>query len=112
MHEHVERTQLGHLLEHAVARDVAAYERDLDAPGAELLGRLFRSRVVAQVADRDPFGAVRGEAMRDRTADAARPAGDEDVQRRGRSAGAVLGTCAQPGLVRGSRPPSSAFDEA
>src|SRR5262249_57638328 len=102
--EHVGRAELRHLFEDAVARDVAAHERDVRAGGAELLGRLLRGGVVPEVADRDPVGAVRGEAARDRAPDPARAAGDEDVQGRGRSAGAELCNTAYPGRMAGLRP--------
>ena len=67
-----------------------------------------------------PAGSEAGEAQRDRLADAPRASRHEDrgtveahePRGSGRSAGAELGISAQPGLVRGSRGPSSAFEDA
>ena len=68
-----------HLREHAVRRDVAADEHRLGAGRAQLLGGRLGGLVVAEVADRDALRAVAREAQRDRAADPARAAGDEDV---------------------------------
>src|SRR5207249_9599850 len=81
---------------------------------------LLGGPVVAQVADRDPGGAELGEAKGDRPPDPARPPGHQDrgpleahlLLGRGSSAGAELGTVCHPIRVRGSCPPSSAFEEA
>ena len=61
-----------------------ADEHRLGAERAQLLGRLLGGPVVAQVADRDARRAVAGEAKRDRAADPARAARDEDVHARAR----------------------------
>ena len=85
-------------------------------------GGLLGGRVRAHVADRDAGGAVAREAKRDRLADPARAARDEDGSShqagsarrgRGRAAGAEDGISSQPIRVRGSSgSSSSAFDEA
>ena len=90
-------------LEHALRGDVAADEHRLGAERAELVGGLLGGAVVAQVADRDALRAVAREPQRDRAADPARAARDEDGHERGgsgRSAGAGDGISSQPGRVR------------
>ena len=83
--------------------EVAAQDERLGAGGADLLGGGLGGLVVSQVADRDLARAAGREAQRDRTADAARTAGDEDVralEAHGWSgagvAGALLGRLDQP----------------
>ena len=76
--EDVERAELAHLLEHPLGGDVAAHEHRLGAERAQLLCRLLGGRVRAHVADRDAGGALAREAKRDRLADPAGAAGDED----------------------------------
>ena len=117
--EDVERPEPRDLLEHAVGGDVAAHEHRLGAERSQLRRRLLGGRVRAHVADRDPGGAVAGEAERDRLADPARAARDEDgpahqpARGRGRETGADDGISSQPIRVRGSSgSSSSAFDEA
>ena len=70
--------ELADLLEHLVRGDVAADEHRLGAERAQLRRRLLRGRVRAHVADRDPGGALPRELERDRLADPARAARDEN----------------------------------
>ena len=107
-------------LDHPIRGDVAADEDGLGASCADLLCCRLRGSVVAQVAEHDAAGSRGREMKRDRLADPSRPTRHEDgagvgAHDRGGSgsyAGAELGTCSQPGRERGSRPPSSAFDDA
>ena len=109
--EHVERAERRDLLEHARRRDVAADEHGLRAERRDLRRRLLGRAVVAEVADRDARRAERGEAERDRPADPARAARDEDgrplevIAAAGAdpTPGAALGIVSQPSRVRGSR---------
>ena len=122
--EDVERPERPDLLEHALGGDVAPDEHRLGAERAQLVRRLLGGRVRAHVADRDPGGAVAGEAEGDRLADPARAARDEDrpshqavlhqpARGSGRVAGADDGSSSQPIRVRGSSgSSSSAFDDA
>ena len=100
-------------------RDLAADEHRLGAGRAQLLGRLLGGGVVPHVAEHG--ASLRRRATR-RSA-IARPiprvppvtrTDEPRAHRRGSgsSAGAELGSSFQPGRDRGSRPPSSAFDEA
>ena len=114
-----QRPELGDFARDALRRDVAADEDRLGPLGAELLGGLLGRLVVPEVADADPRRALVREPMRDRLPDPARAARHEDGGAlemaygfSGSSAGAVLGIVSQPGLVRGSRGPSSAFEDA
>ena len=101
-------------------RDLAAHEHRLGAGRAHRLGRRLRRRVVAHVAEHGAGGAVADEPQRDGQADTPRSPGHEDRgssrahcrEGSGASAGAELGSSLQPGRVRGSRAPSSAFDDA
>ena len=85
------------------------------APSARSSSAVCLGRaVVAQVADRDPLRAVLREAQRDRAADAARPARDEDVHgRRGsgrvdrRRRRASRPSRSVPATRAGPRPPST-----
>ena len=62
----------------ALRRDVAADEDRLGPERSQLVRRLLGGGVRAHVADRDARGAVAGEAERDRLADPARAARDQD----------------------------------
>ena len=118
--ERAQRPELADLARDALGGDVAADEHRLGALGAQLLGGFLGRLVVPHVADRDARRAEVGEAERDRLADPPRAARDEDggaleahsFRGSGRSAGAALGIVSQPGRVRASRGPSSAFEDA
>ena len=69
--EDVERPERGDLLGDARRGDVPAHEERLRAERAQLGCSLLGRRVAAHVADRDPRGAERREAERDRLPDAA-----------------------------------------
>ena len=102
--EDVERAERRDLLRDRRRRDVAADEHGLGAERAQLLGGLLGRGVGAEVADRDARRAVAREAQRDRPADPARAARDEDGARRaltpprgsGCDAGADDGIVSQP----------------
>ena len=86
----------------------------------EFAGDFLGGPVVPQVADRYACGPELGEAERDRPADPARASGHEDrgaleahrAGGSGASAGAELGISPQPDRSRGTRGPSSAFEDA
>ena len=100
--------------------DVGADQDRLGAERSQLLGRLLCSPVAPEVPDRDPLRSEPCEAERDRLADPPRPAGHEDRgaleahSRRGSGsyAGAEDGIVSHPMRERGSRVPSSAFEDA
>src|SRR5439155_9793119 len=101
--------------------DVSTYGHRLGAGAAQLVRGLLSGAIVAEIADRNARCAEPREPERNRLADPARPARDEHRAalegphlRRGSGsyAGAELGTSSQPIRERGSRPPSSAFEDA
>ncbi len=120
MDEDVERPELGDFLRDAGRGDVPAHENRLCAERSQLRGGLLGGRVAAHVADRHTRRAERREAERDRLADAARPAGDEDGRAleahsalgSGSYAGAEDGIVSHPIRLNGSRSPLSAREDA